>query len=97
MAVLFRGVLYLVGVRIIRREASFRFSRLVRLGLFYFACSVALLVVSWGLCWCGSCEFLHVPSMWYYVCSYFFLMGWLCMLILSILQFWHSRYYGKDF
>ena len=79
------------------REDFSKFSRLVRLGLFYFACSVALLAASWGLCWCGSHEFFHVPSIWYYVCSGVFLIGWVSMLILSILQFWHSRYYGKDF
>lgn len=31
------------------REGFFKFSQLVRLGLFYFACSVALLAASWGL------------------------------------------------
>lgn len=78
------------------REDFSKFSRLVRLGFYYLRWSCCLLLASWGLCWCGYLKFLDVPSLWYYVCSGVFLIGWVCMLILSILQFWHSRYYGKD-
>lgn len=57
------------------REDFSKFSQLVRLGLFYFACSVALLAASWVFCWCGSYAFLHVPSIWHYVYSGVFLIG----------------------